>query len=137
VIEGAVGRRVLAVGTDLVEVDRIRRALSRTPGFASRVFTPAEQAWAGAARDPAERYAVRWAAKEATLKAIGVGLGAVALTDVEVERHESGRPGLVLHGSAARLAADQGIGGWLVSLSHTASLAQAVVLATGEGGPRD
>src|SRR5690606_19252148 len=102
------------------------RAVARTPGFAPRVFTADEQAWAGAARDPAERYAVRWAAKEATLKALGVGLGSVALTDIEVRRHDSGRPELVLHGPAASLAAGQGIGGWLVSLSHTASLAQAV-----------
>jgi holo-[acyl-carrier protein] synthase len=134
VTDEVVGRRVVAVGTDLVEVDRIRRAVARTPGFAPRVFTDAEQAWAGAARDPAERYAVRWAAKEATLKALGVGLGTVALTDVEVRRHEGGRPELVLHGAAASLAAEQGIGGWLVSLSHTSSLAQAVVLATDGGG---
>ena len=132
-LHAAVGRAVVGVGVDLVDVERIRRAVARTPGFVDRVFTGAEQARAEAARDPAERYAVRWAAKEAVLKALGVGLGAVPLTDVEVVRHEGGAPSIALHGSAADLAAEQGIAGWLVSLTHTAALAQAVVLAVSSG----
>lgn len=130
-LEAARGQVVVGVGVDLVEVDRIRRAVGRTAGFVTRVFTEAEQARADAARDPAERYAVRWAAKEATLKALGAGLGAAPLTDIEVVRHDSGAPALVLHGAAAALAEDAGVAGWLVSLSHTATLAQATVLALG------
>lgn len=130
----AVGRVVVGLGVDLVEVDRVRRAVGRTPGFVTRTFTADEQARAEAARDPAERYAVRWAAKEAVLKALGSGLGAAPLTDIEVVRAESGEPSLVLHGAAAELAAARGVAGWLVSLSHTASMAQATVLALGDPG---
>lgn len=126
------GRRVVGIGTDLVEVDRVRQAIERTPGFVSRVFTVGEQARAGSARDPAERYAVRWAAKEAVLKALGAGLGAAPLTDIEVVRLDSGAPEVVLHAAAADLAAERGVRGWLVSLTHTATLAQATVLALGD-----
>lgn len=123
------GRLVVGLGVDLVEVERVRRALARTPSFARRVFTEAEQQRATAAKDPAERYAARWAAKEATLKAMGVGLGACALTDIEVVRAPSGAPALVVHGTASELAAARGVGGWLVSLTHTSTVAQATVLA--------
>jgi len=123
------GSVVVGLGVDLVDVDRIRRAVDRTPSFADRVFTPAEQAWCTTANDPAERYAVRWAAKEAVLKSMGAGLGAAAFTDIEVVRAESGEPSIVLHGAARALAAEQGIGRFLVSLTHTATLAQATVLA--------
>lgn len=129
--DGVVGRVVVGVGVDLVDVERVRRAVARTPGFVTRAFTAAEQARAKAARDPAERYAARWAAKEAVLKAMGVGLGAALLTDIEVVRADSGAPALVLHGAAAELATGRGITGWLVSLTHTATVAQATVLALG------
>lgn len=126
---GTVGDVVLGLGVDLVDVERVRLAVQRTPGFAVRVFTEAERARAESARDPAERYAVRWAAKEATLKALGVGLGAAPLTAIEVVRAESGEPSLLLHGAAAALADERGVRRWLVSLTHTATLAQATVLA--------
>jgi holo-[acyl-carrier protein] synthase len=124
---------VLGAGVDLCEVDRIRRVLARTPGFAARVFTDDEQAYCRARRDPAERFAARFAAKEAVLKAMGVGLGACAFRDIEVVRAESGAPSLALHGAAAELAAARGIARWHVSLSHTSVVAEALVIAVGEG----
>jgi holo-[acyl-carrier protein] synthase len=124
---------VLGVGVDLCEVDRMRRVLARTPGFAARVFTDDEQAYCRARRDPAERFAARFAAKEAVLKAMGVGLGACAFRDIEVVRAESGAPSLALHGAAAELAAARGIARWHVSLSHTSMVAEALVMAVGEG----
>jgi holo-[acyl-carrier protein] synthase len=124
---------VLGVGVDLCEVDRMRRVLARTPGFAARVFTDDEQAYCRARRDPAERFAARFAAKEAVLKAMGVGLGACAFRDIEVVRAESGAPSLALHGAAAELAAARGIARWHVSLSHTSVVAEALVIAVGEG----
>jgi holo-[acyl-carrier protein] synthase len=120
---------VVGVGVDLCEVDRMRRTLARTPGFADRVFTADEQAYCRRARDPAERFAARFAAKEAVLKALSAGLGACPFRDIEVVRASSGAPAVVLHGAAATLAADRGVAGWHVSLSHTRTMAEAVALA--------
>jgi holo-[acyl-carrier protein] synthase len=120
---------VVGLGVDLCEVDRMRRTLERTPGFADRAFTPAEQRYCRRARDPAERFAVRFAAKEAVLKALGAGIGACRLTDIEVERAASGAPSVRLHGAAADLAVERGVGAWHVSLTHTRTMAEAVVLA--------
>ena len=69
------------------------------------------------------------AAKEATLKALGYGLGGMRMADIEVVRADDGRPELVLHGDASSTAAGHGVGRWLVSLSHTDNLAQATVVA--------
>jgi holo-[acyl-carrier protein] synthase len=122
---------VVGVGVDLCEVDRMRRTLARTGGFADRVFTPGEQDYCRRARDPAERFAARFAAKEAVLKALGAGLGACPFTDIEVERARSGAPSLALHGAAAELAAARGVTGWHVSLTHTRTMAEAIAIALG------
>ena len=122
---------VIGVGVDLCEVERLRRTLARTPGFATRVYTDAERDHCGRRRDPAEGLAARFAAKEAVLKALGRGLGACSFRDIEVVRAASGAPSLALHGSAARLAAEHGVTAWHVSLTHTATMAEAVVIALG------
>jgi holo-[acyl-carrier protein] synthase len=121
---------IVGVGVDLCEVDRIRTTLERTPGFADRVYTEGERRYCRRARDPAERYAARFAAKEAVLKALGAGLGACPLRTIEVVRARSGAPSLVLHGAGADLAAERGVTGWHISLTHTGGLAQALVVAT-------
>ena len=72
---------------------------------------------------------MRFAAKEAVLKAVGAGLGACRLRDIEVVRAESGAPALVLHDAAAALAAEHGVTRWHLSLTHTATMAEAVVIA--------
>lgn len=126
---GGVGT-VLGVGIDLVEVGRIRTTLGRTAGFASRVYTEGERRRADKARDPAERYAVRWAAKEAVLKALGVGL-AVPMRSIEVVLDERQAPSVRLHDRAAELAKQRGISGWHLSLTHTATTAGAVAVAFG------
>jgi holo-[acyl-carrier protein] synthase len=122
---------VAGLGVDLCDVDRMRVVLGRTPGFADRTFTAAEQTYCRRARDPAERFAARFAAKEAVLKALGAGLGACPFTDIEVERADSGAPSLRLHGAAATLAAERGVAGWHISLTHTKTMAEAVVIALG------
>lgn len=119
----------LRVGTDVVDVARMRRVLERTPGLRDRLFRPDEQAYAERVADPAKRYAARFAAKEATLKVLGRGLGEVALRDIEVVRAESGAPALVLHGEARRIAAALGVDQLEVSLTHTDLVAHAVVVA--------
>jgi holo-[acyl-carrier protein] synthase len=121
-------QRQLRVGVDLVDVARMERVLARRPGLADRVFTVGERATS--ARSTA-RLAARFAAKEATMKALGVGLGAFALRDVEVVNEPGGRPLLELHGRARDRASELGIDAVEVSLSHTASLATAVVVAAG------
>jgi len=122
---------VLGIGTDLVDIVRFREVLRRTPGVADRVFRPAERAYADTAVDPTARLAARFAAKEATLKAFGVGLGAMRMADIEVVKHSDGRPEIVLHGDAADYAATRGVGRLMCSLSHTDTMAQAVVVALG------
>jgi holo-[acyl-carrier protein] synthase len=125
---------VVGVGIDLCEVDQLRRAMARTPGLRTRLFTQAEQAYCERRRDPAERYAVRFAAKEAVLKAMGVGLGSCGMREIEVEVASSGAPSIVLHGAAAKLAIERGIDRWEVSLTHTASMAHATALALTDVG---
>lgn len=131
------GLVVVAIGTDLVDIDRMRTAIERSPRFAERVFTEDERAYCRKRRDPAERYAVRFAAKEAVLKAIGTGLGGADFHDIEVIRRSTGKPELRLGGRAADKAAEMGIRSWLITLSHSDHLAQAVVAGLGTPTPAD
>ncbi|QXC60346.1 holo-ACP synthase [Aquihabitans sp. G128] len=120
---------MIGIGVDLVDVDRLRTSLARTPSLADRLFTPGERDYALAARDPTERFAARFAAKEAVLKALGVGLGAADWHDIEVVRAESGAPSLVLTGRARALSDAAGVGRWLLTLTHTARTAEAIAVA--------
>ncbi len=120
---------MIGIGTDLVEIERFRTVLERTPGIKDRTFTSAEQDYVDAKNDSAERYAVRWAAKEAVMKAMGVGLGEVAMADVEVVKADNGAPSIVLHGTAAARAAELGISEMKITLTHTKSIAQAIAVA--------
>lgn len=122
---------MLGIGIDLVDIARFRKVLARTPGVATRLFTDAERSYAARADDPTPRLAARFAAKEATLKALGLGLGGMRMADIEVVRHDDGRPELVLHPTAASIADARGVGRWLLSLSHTDHVAQATVVALG------
>jgi holo-[acyl-carrier protein] synthase len=117
------------IGIDAVDVERFRRLLERRPGVATRLFTDAELAGLARWRDPAPRLAARFAAKEAVMKAMGVGLGAFSFHDVEVVSAPSGAPSLVLRGAAEELAGRLGVAGWRLSLTHTDSVAQAVAVA--------
>jgi len=120
---------VIGVGIDALDIARWRRVLERRPGLVDRLFTAGEQEYSRRHGDPVTRLAVRYAAKEATMKALGVGLGAFPFTDVEVQSAESGAPSLYLMGAAQKLADDRGVAGWQLSLSHTATTAIAIALA--------
>jgi len=120
---------VIGVGVDVVDIDRFRRVLGRRPRLADRLFTDAERAYAARQADPTRRLAARFAAKEAVLKSLGVGLGACALRDIEVVRDEAGRPSVALCRSAASLADRHGVGGWHLSLSHSDLVATATAVA--------
>ncbi len=112
-----------------MDVDRFRRVLLRRPGLALRLFTEAERAYGARFADPAPRLAARFAAKEATMKALGVGIGAFSFHDVEVVREPSGAPRLWVSGAAATLASDRGVSALHVSITHTDRTAEAVVAA--------
>jgi holo-[acyl-carrier protein] synthase len=124
---------VLGLGIDLCSIDRLREAMTRTPGMRNRIFTPDEQTYCERKhRDPFERYAARFAAKEAVMKAMGIGLGGCAVRDIEVVRNaDTGAPAVLLHASAAKVAAERGVSAWLLSLTHTNGMAQATAIALG------
>lgn len=117
------------IGIDAVDIARFRASLERTPKMRSRLFTPDELASLSAAADPVPSLAARFAVREATMKAMGVGLGAFDFHDVSVDRLESGAPQLRVEGRALALAGSMGITDWHVSITHTDTLAMAVVVA--------
>lgn len=124
---------VIAHGVDLTEVARIARLLERHPGrFLERCFTEAERAYCLASKRRDEHLAARFAAKEAVFKALGTGWAqGLDWKDAEVTRSPAGVPGIALANRAAAIAAERGITGWLLSLSHTRGLALASALALG------
>lgn len=122
---------VVGLGIDTVDIDRFRLAATRTPRMLERVFTEGERATARRRPDPTQRFAARFAAKEATWKAMGVGLWSVGYHDVEVVRLPSGQPTLRITGKAAELAAQLGIVDWKISMTHTDTVAEAIVIALG------
>ena len=125
----------MRIGVDLIEVERVQRAMERHgERFFARFFTSVER---DEARQPA-RLAARFAAKEAVAKALGTGIGDVRWTDIEVRLDERGKPHIRLYGEAARLSELLGLTDWQVSLSHTREHAIAFVVATeGTGERRD
>lgn len=126
---------ILGLGTDLVAVERIRRALDRHGDrFLARALTAAE--WAGCREraDPAQCVASRFAAKEAAAKALGTGLaGGVRLTQLEVVRPPGSAPQLHLYGGAAERARALGATGCHLSLSDEGGYALATVILEGQG----
>ena len=118
----------LGVGVDVVEVPRFALALSRRARMAPRLFTEAERA---DAKDAPERLAARFAAKEAVMKSLGVGLG-LPFHAIEVRKLASGAPYVDLHDEAAELAASRGVTRLHLSLTHTDQTAIAMVVATDE-----
>jgi holo-[acyl-carrier protein] synthase len=127
---------ILGFGMDVVEIARVARILAgpadRTERFLARVFTPAERAYCDARQDRAGRYAARFAAKEAALKALGAPAG-VRWTDLEVVRAE-GAPSLLLEGRAAEVARGLGVARVHVTITHDAGVSAAAVIL--EGAPR-
>ncbi len=120
---------IVGVGIDLVDIERFRRSLQRTPSMRTRLFTPVELAYAEPKADPVPSLAVRFAAREAVMKSLGLGLGAFGFHEVWVERAESGVPSLAVTGAALRLADAAGVATWHVSLTHSATTAGAYVVA--------
>lgn len=121
---------IVGAGIDLAEVDRIRRAIERHGHrFIDRIYTLNEIAYVESKANRFERYAARFAAKEAGMKAIGTGWKrGVRWQDFEVANLPSGRPALILHGVAAAVAAKLDVSNVALSITHTAEQAIALVI---------
>ena len=127
---------IVGSGVDLAEVPRIRKAIERYGlRFINRVFTPREIAYVERrAGSRFERYAARFAAKEAAMKAIGTGWRhGIGWTDFEVANLPSGKPTLLFHGVAARFAERLGVRNVSLSITHTAETGMAIVILEGAG----
>ncbi len=120
----------MGVGIDVAEIDRFAAALERTPGLAHRLFVAGELTLPSGERRGAASLAARFAAKEALAKSLGAPKG-LRWTDAEVLTEENGQPRLRVRGTVAARAAELGVRGWHVSLSHDAGVASAVVIAEG------
>ena len=117
----------MKVGVDLIEIERIRLALERYPGFKERCFTAAERAYCDSRPNPAESYAGRFAGKEAVGKALGFGVArAFAWRDVEIAGRP--KPSVTLSGRVARWAEEVGAGAIDLSMTHSRELANAVAV---------
>ncbi|MDT8440751.1 MAG: holo-ACP synthase [Desulfuromonadales bacterium] len=124
---------ILGLGTDLARISRFRRFVDDgKAGLLERLFTGAEQRYALGKKDPAPHLAARFAAKEACLKAFGLGLrNGLGWHDLEVVPDPLGRPDLVLSGRAAQLAAERGVRTVHLSYSHDGDYAVATVILEG------
>ena len=118
------------MGVDIAEVGRVRGVIERQgERFLRRVFTEKEIAYCEASKNKYERYAARFAAKEATMKALGTGWRrGVRWVDLEVVRQASGRPSMELHGEARKIADGLGVKHIAMSITHTEEQAMAQVI---------
>jgi len=130
----------LATGVDVIEIERVARVLARHPQrFITRVFTEGE---ARHCRGRVSELAARFAAKEAVMKALGTGVRGIGWRDIEVLPNRRGKPLVLLHGNAARRAAQLGLATLDISLSHSRDHAIALAVAliddlpAGEREPR-
>ena len=132
-VDGAVG-----LGVDIVEIERMRKILKRSPAFARKVFSCEECCYCDATSQPEVHYATRFAAKEAVLKALGTGFSeGIGVRDVEVRRTSKGRPYAVLSGRAKQVAQSLGVRELPLSLSFTHTDAVACAMAITEGSVPD
>jgi holo-[acyl-carrier protein] synthase len=118
---------IIGIGVDVVDVERFRRQVERTPGLIERLFVPAERAL------PIRSLAARFAAKEAVAKALGAPAG-MNWQHCEVRVDDAGAPSIVLTGTVDDAARLKGVGSWHLSMSHDGGLASAMVVAEGSGG---
>lgn len=121
---------IVGTGIDIAEVPRIRRAIERFGDrFLGRIFTAGERRYCDSKANRVERYAARFAAKEAAMKALGTGWNhGVRWVDCEVVRMPGGRPTLTFHGRAGEFAARMGVKNAALSLTHTSEQAIAQLI---------
>ena len=119
---------IVGLGVDICDIARVERAMSRHPTFRERVFTPEEIAYCDSKARPAESYAGRFAAREATIKALG-GYRGRGWKEISVSRHLSGAPRIRLDGNAKRRADALGVTDVLITFTHERTNAVAFAIA--------
>ena len=127
----------VGLGIDIVEIERMKAILERQPHFAERVFSEEERAYCDKMASPATHYALRFAAKEAVVKALGTGFAdGIDVRDIEVERAANGKPSAKLTGRALQIAEEQDIRSLSLSMSYTHTDAVACAMAVTESSIR-
>jgi holo-[acyl-carrier protein] synthase len=121
---------IVGLGVDIAEIDRIEAAMRRHGhAFVERIFTPAEIAYCERHRNQAERFAGRFAAKEAAMKALGTGWAhGVRWVDIEVVRERGGKPTLKLSGASLEIAGRLGVKNIALTITHSGNTALALVI---------
>jgi holo-[acyl-carrier protein] synthase len=120
---------IIGIGTDIIEVDRIRKHIEAGFGFREKVFTAKEIIYCEGKTNKAQNYAARFSAKEAFLKAVGTGLRqGLSFTDIEVVNDELGKPEMILHGQARELIRKMGVTNIQISLTHLRDWVNAMVI---------
>jgi holo-[acyl-carrier protein] synthase len=123
---------IKGIGLDIVQIDRIESALTRTDGFAARILNDREQQEFSVSKQPARFIAKRFAVKEAVSKALGTGIGrGVSFQDIELMKRETGQPYIELSGGAQEISDKLGISDWFISYSDEQNYV--VAQAIGEG----
>ena len=126
----------MLIGIDIIDIDRVRDAIQRTPRFLTRVYTAAEREYCMSKKNPYPSLAVRFAAKEAVAKALGSGIRGISWKEIEVKKGEKGEVNINLGENARRLAENLGINKIMLSLSHSREYAVAQAIAL-NGGDKD
>ncbi len=120
---------IVGIGTDIIEVERIRKHIEAGFEFKEKVFTHKEIAYCESKTNKAQNYAARFSAKEAFLKAVGTGLRqGLAFTDIEVLNNELGKPEMVLYGQAKELIRKMGVTNLQLSMTHLRDWVNAIVI---------
>jgi holo-[acyl-carrier protein] synthase len=122
--------RILGLGVDLADIDRVGRVLAKYPRFADRCFTEHEREYAFRYARPERRLAARFAGKEAVMKSLGTGWRRIRWRDIEITG--GGKPTVRMNGDAARRAASLGVTEVLVTITHTETSALVMAVAVGE-----
>lgn len=125
--------RIIGLGVDLADIDRVEHVFGRYPRFIERCFTAHEQEYALRFAKPARRLAARFAGKEAVMKSMGTGWRRIGWTDIEITG--GGAPTVRLKGRAAERAALLGVTDVLVTITHTDTTALVMAVAVGEHEP--
>jgi holo-[acyl-carrier protein] synthase len=122
--------KIIGLGVDLADIDRVERVLSRYPRFAERCFTDHEREYASRYANPARRFAARFAGKEAVMKSMGRGWRHIGWKDIEITG--GGKPTVRMSGAAQRRADTLGVTEVLITITHTDTSALVMAIAVGE-----